>query len=122
MTDNAKKIINFLKDNFGSEFTRDEIAEAVGLASPVAVTGTVTSLKKKGFAEYVPYDVDVVMTVNGVSKTTQKTINKIRMTEAGLSYDPAAEEKAKAREKAEKAAARAALAAEKAAEAARAAE
>ena len=49
MTENAKRIFNFLKENHGEKFTCSQICQALEV-KPGAVTGTVTGLVKKGYA------------------------------------------------------------------------
>jgi len=39
MTANSELVLNFLKKNYGKEFTKKEISEAVGVSVP-AVTGS----------------------------------------------------------------------------------
>jgi glutamate synthase (NADPH/NADH) small chain len=46
---NAVKVLNLMKERYGSEFTKRELADALGI-SISAVTGTINSLIKKGYA------------------------------------------------------------------------
>lgn len=52
LSDNAKIVLTYLQDHDGEEFTHKIIAEDTGL-SPRSVTGTLTGLQKRGFAERV---------------------------------------------------------------------
>lgn len=104
MTDNAKKILGFLKENFGTRFTKQDIQAQLGFEKLATVTGTVTALVKKGRAS------ETTETVTADGKA--KEVKYVTLTPAGLNYDPDAEEEA---DKAEKAAAREARKAEKAA-------
>ena len=94
MTTNALTIFNFMKSHPGEEFTKQDIAAQLSV-SVQAVTGTTNSLIKKGFA---------------VEREEAKVVKYVMLTDAGLAYDPEAEEaaakEAKEREKAEKARAR----------------
>ena len=74
-----------------------------------AVTGTINNLVKKGYAVERHEEIEVEPATE-TRKAKMKTLRHVQLTEAGLSYDPVAEEEAKA---AEKAAAKAAKAAEK---------
>lgn len=109
-TINSQLVLNYLKSNYGTEFTKNDIAEALGI-SIAAVTGSINSLVKKGHAVERVETVEVEPATE-TRKAKMKDIRHVQLTETGLSYDPVAEEEAKA---AEKAAAKAAKAAAKAA-------
>ena len=72
LSDSAKIVLTYLKDHDGEEFNHKVIAEDTGL-SPRSVTGTVTGLQKRGFAERVE-----------VEGSKDKLI---RATAAGLAFD-----------------------------------
>ena len=110
MTVNSELVLNYLKKNYGSEFTKNDIAEALSISVP-AVTGTVNSLVKKGYAVERVEEVEVEPATE-TRKAKIKSIRHVQLTEAGLAYDPVAEEEAKAAEKAAKKAAKAAEKAE----------
>ena len=103
MTENAKIVLQHLKDNYGTPMTKQDIAAALGVVV-AAVVGTCNGLKKKGFLEEEvrPMDVD--------GKTVEYKF--VSLNQAGFDYDPdaveAAEKERKAAEKAAKAAAKAA--------------
>ena len=111
MTENARLILNFMKENPNREMTKQEIAAELSV-SVQTVTGTMKNLLTKGYATERQEDIDV----NGVSKVAKY----VKITSAGLEYDPDAEEEAKkaehARLKEEKARAREIARAEKRAE------
>lgn len=113
MTQNSELVLNYLKNNFGKEFSKQQIAEALGISVP-AVTGTINALSKpeKGYCTVTREEVIEVEPATETRKAKTKTVKYHTLTEAGLAYDPVAEEAAKqaAREaaKAEKAAAKAA--------------
>lgn len=109
-TVNSLLVLNYLKKNFGAEFTKNEIAEALSV-SLAAVTGTVNSLVKKGHATERVETVELEPATE-TKKAKMKDIRYVQLTESGLGYDPVAEEEAK---KAAAAAARAEKAAAKAA-------
>lgn len=50
MKDTSLKVFNFLKDNYGTEFTKAQIAEKTGLSIPV-ITGSVNGLRNHGLVE-----------------------------------------------------------------------
>ena len=113
MTVNSELVLNYLKKNYGTEFTKNDIAEALSISVP-AVTGSVNGLVKKGYAVERVEEVEVEPATE-THKAKIKNVRHVRhvqLTEAGLAYDPVAEEEAKAAEKAAKKAAKAAEKAE----------
>ena len=115
ITPNSELVLNFLKKNFGKEYTKNEIAETLGISVP-AVTGSINGLVKKGYVTERMEEVEVEPATE-TRKAKMKTIRHETLTEAGLTYDPVAEEEAKqaakAAEKERKAAERAAAKAAK---------
>lgn len=109
-TVNSEMTLNFLKSHYGKEFTKNEIAEALGI-SLASVTGSINALVKKGYVTERLEEVEVEPATD-TRKAKVKVVRHETLTEAGLSYDPVAEEQAKA---AEKEAEKARKAAEKAA-------
>lgn len=86
MTPNARRILDYMKQNFGTEMTKQEIAASLGV-SVSAVVGTTNSLIKKGFAtERQETTLD--------DKNKEKVIKYVVLTDEGNEFDPdAAEEK-----------------------------
>lgn len=119
MTINSEKVLNFLKENYGKEFSKQEIADALGI-SMSAVIGSINPLEKKKYSYTTREEVVELEPATETRKAKTKTVKYHTLTEAGLAYDPIAEEAAKAaakqaekeRKAAEKAAAKAAKEAE----------
>lgn len=76
LSDNAQRVLTFLQEHNGEDMTHKDIAEALDI-SPRSVTGTVTGLQKKGFAERV--------------ETDDPKVKYIRATDAGLGLDVTAD-------------------------------
>lgn len=110
MTNNSEMVLNFLKAHFGEEFTKADIAAALGISIP-AVTGSVNFLVKNELATERMEDVEVEPATE-TRKAKVKTIRYEKLTEAGLNYDPVAAEAAKLAEKEAKKAAKKAAKAE----------
>ena len=110
MTVNSELVLNYLKKNYGVEFTKNDIAEALSISVP-AVTGSVNGLVNNGYAVERVEEVEVEPATE-TRKAKIKNVRHVQLTEAGLAYDPVAEEEAKAAEKAAKKAAKAAEKAE----------
>ena len=115
MTINSERVLNFLKENFGKEFSKQEIADALGI-SLSAVIGSINPLEKKGYSKITREETITLEEATETRKAKTKVVKYHTLTEAGLAYDPIAEEAAKAaakqaekeRKAAEKAAAKAA--------------
>ncbi len=98
MTTNGEMILNYMKQHFGEELTKQQIAEAVGVSVP-AVTGTVNALIKKGYANTPREETVELEPATETRKAKTKVVKYHTLTEAGLAYDPVAEAAAKAAEK-----------------------
>lgn len=116
---NSEKTLNFLKKHYGEEFTKQELADTLGISLP-AVVGSINGLIKKGYAKTTRTVEEVVQEATETRKAKVKNILYHTLTEEGLAYDPIAEEEAKqaakAAEKERKAAEKAAAKAAKAAQ------
>lgn len=84
MTENSKKVLNFLKENMGSSFTNAQVAEALGLSS-ATVVGSVSGLVKKGRATRTD------STAKGADGK-EVTVKLITLTDEGYAFDPDAVE------------------------------
>ena len=119
MTENSERVLNFLKEHYGNEYSKKEIADALGV-SLSAVIGSINPLEKKGYTTTSREEVVELEPATETRKAKTKTVKYHTLTEAGLAYDPVAEAAEKAAQKqaekerkaAEKAAAKAAKEAE----------
>ena len=84
MTDNSRKVFEFLKENHGVKVTAQEIAKELDVTIN-AVTGSVNGLVNKDLA---------VRTEEAVTGEDGKvsTVKYIALTDAGMAYDPDAQE------------------------------
>lgn len=121
MTINSERVLNYMKENYGKEFSKQEIADALGI-SLSAVIGSINPLEKKGYSHVTREEVIELEPATETRKAKTKTVKYHTLTEEGLAYDPIAEEAekvaAKQAEKERKAAEKAAAKAAKEAEAA----
>ena len=119
MTINSEKVLSFLKEHYGQEYSKQEIADALGI-SLSAVIGSINPLEKKGYSHVTREETIELEPATETRKAKTKVVKYHSLTEAGLTYDPIAEEAEKAaakqaekeRKAAEKAAAKAAKEAE----------
>jgi len=115
MTINSERVLNFFKEHYGSEYSKQEVADALGI-SLSAVIGSINPLEKKGYTKITREETIELEPATETRKAKTKVIKYHTLTEEGLAYDPVAEEAAKAaakqaekeRKAAEKAAAKAA--------------
>jgi len=107
MTINSERVLNFLKEHYGNEYSKKEIADALGI-SLSAVIGSINPLEKKGYTATTREEVIELEPATETRKAKTKTVKYHTLTEAGLAYDPVAEEAAKAAAKAEEKARKAA--------------
>ena len=124
MTINSERVLNFLKEHYGQEYSKKEISEALGI-SLSAVIGSINPLEKNGYTKITRVETVELEPATETRKAKTKEVKYHTLTEAGLAYDPVAAEAEKAaakqaekeRKAAERAAAKAAKKAEKEAEA-----
>jgi Mn-dependent DtxR family transcriptional regulator len=84
-----------MKENYGKEFSKQEIAEALGI-SLSAVIGSINPLKKKGYSKVVREETIELEPATETRKAKTKVVKYHTLTEEGLAYDPIAEEAEKA--------------------------
>jgi Mn-dependent DtxR family transcriptional regulator len=116
---NSERVLNFLKEHYGQEYNKQEIADALGI-SLSAVIGSINPLEKKGYSKITREETVELEPATETRKAKTKVVKYHTLTEEGLAYDPIAEEAEKAaakqaekeRKAAEKAAAKAAKEAE----------
>ena len=83
LKENSRKVFDYVKSMNGADITAADIAEATGL-DVKQVNGIVTSaFQKKGLMERIPGEVEL-------EDGTHKAIKIIKLTEAGMAFDPEA--------------------------------
>ena len=85
MKENSKKVLNYLKSINGANVTAADVAEATGLEKR-SVDGIFTSaLQRKGYGVRIPAEIEL-------EDGTHKAVKFLRLTPAGMSFDPDAED------------------------------
>ena len=85
MSENSKKVLNYLKEVHGSNVTAADVAEALGLEKR-QVDGIFTSaIQRKDLGVRVPAEIEL-------EDGTHKAIKLLNLTDAGLAFDPDATE------------------------------
>lgn len=86
MKENSKKVLEFLKVNTGN-VTAADVAEALGMEKR-SVDGIFTSaIQRKGLGVRTPAEVEM-------EDGSHKQVKFLSLTDAGMAYDPDAEEEA----------------------------
>jgi hypothetical protein len=84
MKENSVKVLNYLKDINGADVTSGDVAEALGLEKR-QVDGIFTSaIQRKGLGIRVPAEIEL-------EDGTHKAVKFLKLTDAGMTFDPAAE-------------------------------
>lgn len=84
MKENSVKVLNYLKDINGADVTSGDVAEALGLEKR-QVDGIFTSaIQRKGLGIRVPAEVEL-------EDGTHKAVKFLKLTDAGMTFDPTAE-------------------------------
>ena len=81
MKENSKNVLNYLKGLNGANVTSGDVADALGLEKR-QVDGIFTSaIQRKGLGVRVPSEIEL-------EDGTHKAIKFLRLTDAGLAFDP----------------------------------
>ena len=87
MKENSKKVLNYLKEVNGENVTAADVAAALGLEKR-SVDGIFTSaIQRKALGIRVPAEVEL-------EDGTHKQVKFLQLTDAGMNFDPDAEETA----------------------------
>ncbi len=85
MKENSRKVLAYLKEINGQNVTAADVAEALGLEKR-SVDGIFTSaIQRKGLGIRTPAEIEL-------DDGTHKPVKFLSLTEAGMAYDPDAEE------------------------------
>lgn len=89
MSENSKKVLETLKGSYaeGKQWLTAELAAAAGVSAS-AVTGSVTGMCKKGYAERIEGTVIAKAIKNGEEVEVEKPVKFIKLTEAGYDFEP----------------------------------
>ena len=84
LKENSRIVFDYVLAHNGEDFTAQDIADATGLGVK-SVNGIVTSaFQRKGLMERIPAEVEL-------EDGTHKTVKYIKLTDAGLEFDPDAD-------------------------------
>lgn len=84
MSENSKRVLNYLKDHAGEDLVSADVATALGLTTR-QVDGIFTSaIQKKEYGVRTPAEVEL-------ADGTHKMVKFLSLTPAGMEFDPEAE-------------------------------
>jgi hypothetical protein len=85
MSENSRKIFEFLKANHGTQLTSADVAEALNLPKRTVDGAFTSAIQRKGLGYRIPAEVELD---NGM----HKPIKLLTLSDTGLAFDPDAEE------------------------------
>lgn len=81
MSDNSKKVLNYMKEINGADVTAADVAAALGLEKR-QVDGIFTSaIQRKGYGVRIPAEVEM-------EDGSHKPVKFLKLTDAGMAFDP----------------------------------
>ena len=84
MSENSKKVLNYMKEINGADVTAADVAAALGLEKR-QIDGIFTSaLQRKGLGIRVPAEIEL-------EDGSHKAVKFLKLTDAGMAFDPDAE-------------------------------
>lgn len=85
MSDNSKKIFNYLKEINGEQVTAADVATALNLPKKTVDGAFTSAIQRKGFGVRTPAQVQL-------EDGTVAEVKFLSLTEKGMAFDPDAEE------------------------------
>ncbi len=83
MSENSTKVLNYLKGINGADVTSQDVADELGLAKK-SIDGIFTSaIQRKGYGVREEAEIQL-------ADGTHKKVKFLRLTEAGMAFDPTA--------------------------------
>lgn len=89
LSENARKVFNYVKENDGANFTAADIAEALGLATRSVNAIVTAAFQRKGLMKRTSAEIEVE---DADGNITHKTVKFVSLTDEGKAYDPDAAE------------------------------
>lgn len=81
MSDNSKKVLNYMKEINGADVTAADVAAALGLEKR-QVDGIFTSaIQRKGYGVRIPAEIEL-------EDGSHKPVKFLKLTDAGMAFDP----------------------------------
>ena len=81
MSENSKKVLNYMKETCGADVTAADVAAALGLEKR-QIDGIFTSaIQRKGYGVRVPAEIEL-------ADGSHKPVKFLKLTDAGMAFDP----------------------------------
>ena len=84
LTENSRKVFDYIKSVNGKDITSADVAEALGMEKR-SVDGVFTGLQRKGLGKRTAAEMEL-------PDGTHKAIKLLSLTDAGMAFDPDAAE------------------------------
>lgn len=84
MSENSKKVLNYLKSVNGTNVTAADVAEALGLEKRTVDACFTSGIQRKNLGVRTPAEVEL-------DDGTHKSVKFLSLTAAGMEFDPDAE-------------------------------
>ena len=81
MSENSKKVLNYMKEINGADVTAADVAAALGLEKR-QIDGIFTSaIQRKGYGVRIPAEIEL-------EDGSHKPVKFLKLTDAGMAFDP----------------------------------
>lgn len=81
MSENSKKVLNFLKANAGADVTAADVAAELGLEKRTVDGAFTSAIQRKGYGYRLAAEVEL-------EDGTHKTVKLLKLTDDGVAFDP----------------------------------
>lgn len=80
MSENSKRVLDYLKEIDGQNVTAADVAEALGLGKKTVDSCFTSALQNKGYGERIPAEVEL-------EDGTHAKVKFLKLTPAGMTFD-----------------------------------
>lgn len=81
MSENSRKILNYLKEMNGTNLTAADVASALGLEKKTVDGAFTSAIQRKGLGVRVPAEVEL-------EDGSHKSVKFLTLNDAGMAFDP----------------------------------
>ena len=81
ISENSKKVLNYLKEVNGQNVTAADVAEALGLEKRTVDGAFTSAIQRKGLGVRTPAEIEL-------EDGSHKAVKFLSLTDAGMSFDP----------------------------------
>lgn len=81
ISENSRKVLEFLKENNDQDLTAADVAEALGLPKRTVDGAFTSAIQRKGYGVRIPAEMEL-------ADGTHKPIKLLKLTPSGMDYNP----------------------------------